>query len=97
VASITAPDAGAIGIGAQIENFRLQQDLLEQLVYPGPFFAEIGVASTVPPNSSSTTLCDNRSCLTFCTLAAGRSILLIATISGTPAFLAWLIASTVWA
>ena len=51
-------------------------------------FAEIGVESTLPPNSSSTTLCCSRSCFTFCTLAEGRSILLIATIIGTPAFLA---------
>ena len=62
---------------------------------PLPFLAEIAVASVVPPNSSSTTWCCSRSCLTFCTLAAGRSILLIATTSGTPAFLAWLMASTV--
>ena len=33
--------------------------------------------------------------MTFGTLAVGRSILLIATIIGTPAFLAWLIASMV--
>ena len=49
-----------------------------------------------PPNSSSTTFCCSRSCFTFCTLALGRSILLIATISGTPAFRAWLMASIVW-
>src|SRR5207249_4330553 len=53
-----------------------------------PFFAEMGVASVVPPNSSSTTPWARRSCLTFCTLAVGRSILLIATTIGTPAFLA---------
>src|SRR5947207_1866435 len=53
-----------------------------------PALAEIGVASVVPPNSSSTTPCASRSCLTFCTLAVGRSILLIATTIGTPAFLA---------
>ena len=34
--------------------------------------------------------------MTFGTFAAGRSILLMATMIGTPAFLAWLIASTVW-
>src|SRR5229473_1744259 len=60
-----------------------------------PVLAEIGVASVVPPNSSSTTPCVSRSCLTFCTLAAGRSILLIATTRGTPAFLACEIASIV--
>ena len=61
-----------------------------------PFLAEISAESTLPPNSSSTTLCCSRSCLTFCGLAVGRSILLIATIIGTPAFRAWLMASTVW-
>src|SRR5438309_8470784 len=44
-----------------------------------PFLAEIGVINVVPPNSSSTTPCVNRSCFTFCTLAVGRSILLMAT------------------
>src|SRR3989442_76736 len=58
-----------------------------------PVLAEIGVARVVPPNSSSTTPCASRSCFTFCTLAVGRSILLIATTSGTPAFLACEIAS----
>src|SRR3989454_474905 len=52
-------------------------------------------ARVVPPSSSSTTWCDSRSCFTFCTLAAGRSILLIATTRGTPAFLAWEMASIV--
>ena len=60
-----------------------------------PFLAEISAERTLPPNSSSTTLCCSRSCLTFCTLAVGRSILLMATIIGTPAFLAWLMASIV--
>jgi len=60
-----------------------------------PVLAEIGVASVVPPNSSSTTPCARRSCFTFCTLALGKSILLIATTIGTPAFLACEIASMV--
>jgi hypothetical protein len=57
--------------------------------------AEIGVINVVPPNSSRTTPCANRSCFTFCTLAVGKSILLIATTSGTPAFLACEMASIV--
>ena len=36
---------------------------------PVPFLAEISAESTLPPNSSSTTLCCSRSCLTFCALA----------------------------
>ncbi len=60
-----------------------------------PFLAETGVASVVPPNSSSTTSCWRRSCFTFCTFACGRSILLIATTIGTPAALACEIASIV--
>ncbi len=51
--------------------------------------------SVVPPNSSSTTPCCRRSDFTFCTFACGRSILLIATTIGTPAFLACEIASIV--
>ncbi len=60
-----------------------------------PFFAETAVDSVVPPNSSSTTPCCRRSCFTRMGLASGRSTLLIATIIGTPAFLACEIASMV--
>src|SRR6266550_2936904 len=55
----------------------------------------MGVARVVPPNSSSTTPWARRSCFTFCTFAVGRSILLMATTSGTPAFFACEIASIV--
>ena len=56
--------------------------------------AEFGL-SVVPPNSSSTTPCCSRSCFTFIGLACGKSTLLIATIIGTPAFLACEMASMV--
>ncbi len=60
-----------------------------------PFLAEISECSAWPPNSSSTTPCCSSSCFTFIGFAVGRSILLIATMIGTPAFLACEIASMV--
>ena len=46
--------------------------------------------------ASTTTSCCSRSVRTFCGSASCLSILLIATIIGTLAALAWLMASTVW-
>ena len=60
-----------------------------------PFFADTSCESTAPPNSSSTTPYCRSSCFTFPALAVGRSTLLIATIIGTPAFLACEMASMV--
>ncbi len=63
---------------------------------PTPFLAEISAHSTSPPNSSTTMSCCSSSCFTRSGLASGRSILFTATMMGTPAALAWLMASTVW-
>ena len=60
-----------------------------------PFLAEIGTAIVLPPHSSTSRLCFDRSCRTISTLASGRSILLIAMIIGTLAARAWSMASTV--
>ena len=61
-----------------------------------PFFAEISVDSVVPPNSSSTTPCCEQLLLHLASgWRRGRSILLIATMIGTPAFFACEIASIV--
>src|SRR5262249_54024184 len=52
-------------------------------------------SSTCPPSDSTCTSCCSNSVRTRSGLASGRSILLIATIIGTFAALAWLMASTV--
>ena len=57
--------------------------------------AETSTSWTSPPISSTITSCCSSSSRTFCGLASGLSILLIATIIGTPAALVWLIASIV--
>src|SRR5437667_97287 len=88
VASSTVPWARRSGFAFRSSSSACSRIWSSSSCTFSPVLAEIGVASVVPPNSSSTTPCASRSCFTFCTLAAGRSILLIATTSGTPAFLA---------
>ena len=60
------------------------------------FFAEISTVMTSPPYFSAITSCCISSLITFSGFAPGTSILLIATIIGTLAALAWSIASIVW-
>ena len=62
---------------------------------PSPVLAETGTNGESPPYSSGTTPSATSSCLTRSGLASGLSILVIATTSGTPAALAWAIASLV--
>jgi len=85
----------AVGVRLQIEQLGLQQDLVEQLLH---VLARLGGDRRGERRTAELlehTPCASKSCFTFCTLAAGRSILLIATTSGTPAFLACEIASIV--
>ena len=49
-----------------------------------------------PPQDSGTSSCWDSSCMTRLGSAFSRSILLMATMMGTSAALAWLMASTVW-
>ena len=63
---------------------------------PNSVCAETGSQMTSPPQSSGTSSCSVSSCLTRSGLAVGLSILLMATMMGTPAALEWLMASTVW-
>ena len=60
------------------------------------FFADISTTIVSPPQSSGTRSCSVRLCFILFGSALGRSILLIASIIGTPASLAWSIASMVW-
>ncbi len=62
---------------------------------PSPVLADTGTNGTSPPYSSGTTSSATSSCLTRSGLALGLSILVIATTIGTPAALAWWMASRV--
>ena len=62
---------------------------------PWPVLADTGTNGESPPKSSGTTCSATSSLFTRSTLASGLSILFIATTIGTPAALAWWIASLV--
>ena len=58
--------------------------------------AETSTMMVSPPQASGTSPCSESCCMTRLGSASSRSILLTATMIGTSAALAWLIASTVW-
>ena len=58
--------------------------------------ADTGAMTVSPPHSSATSSYSVSCCLILSGSALGRSILLSATMMGTLAALAWLMASTVW-
>ncbi len=62
---------------------------------PSPVLAETFTIMVSPPHSSVRTSYWVSSCMTLSGLASGLSILLMATMIGTPAARAWWIASTV--
>lgn len=93
--SMTVPRAARFGLAFLSSSSACTSTFSKSASTPVPVFAEIGWAIVSPPNSSSTTPCWRSSCFTLSTLAEGKSILLIAMTIGTPAFLAWLIASIV--
>ncbi len=62
---------------------------------PRPCLAETSSHCTLPPYCSTSTPYSESCCITFGGLASGLSTLLIATTMGTPAALAWLMASIV--
>ncbi len=86
----------AVRIGLQVENFGLQQDGFEQLVEIGagswPRLRRRALHRPWIPRTLRAAAARVR---TFCGSAVGLSILLIATMIGTPAALAWLIDSIV--
>ena len=61
-----------------------------------PVLAEMGHTMVSPPHSSHTSPYSVSCCLMRSGLASGLSILLMATMMGIPAALAWLMDSTVW-
>ena len=63
---------------------------------PMPVLAEMGQMMVSPPHSSATRPYSVSCCLMRSGLASGLSILLMATMMGISAALAWLMDSTVW-
>ena len=61
-----------------------------------PVLAEISTLTILPPHVSTRRPSLDSCCLTRSALASGLSILLMATMMGTPAALAWSMASLVW-
>ena len=93
--SITAPDARPSRTAFSSISSACSEIASSRASTPSPVLADNGTNCTSPPQSSGTTSCWMRPCLTFSGFASGLSILLTATISGTLAARACLIASTV--
>ena len=72
-ASTTVPGRALVRVRLEVENFRLQQNLIEQLVDVRSLLRrDLACESVVPPNSSSTTPCCRRSCFTLLGFACGQ-------------------------
>ena len=95
-ASITVPTALLFGLALNSSISATNNTISKSVSIPSFFLADTGTAITSPPQSSTNNPWSANSCLTLSGFAPGLSILLIATIKGTPAALAWFIASTVW-
>ena len=94
-ASITAPEAARVGLALSSKISDCSAIASSNRSKPWPVVADTSTSCTSPDICSTITSCCSKSVRTFCALAAGRSILLIATIIGTFAALACAIASIV--
>ena len=95
LASITKPLAGA-STGALSSKISAWSKTFSSKLSMFKFcLAEISTNGTSPPYASGTTSSETNSLVTRSAFASGLSILLIATTIGTPAALAWAIASLV--
>ena len=95
-ASMTAPWAERLGLALSSCISAVRLTISSRLSMPSPVLAEMGQMMVSPPHSSGTS-----SYLVSCSLmrsglASGLSILLMATMMGMLAALAWLMDSTVW-
>ena len=95
LASITEPIASLDGFALSSSTSACNKIISRRFTIPSPVFADTGTEITSPPQSSTRIPCSVRSCLTLSGFAPGLSILLIATMIGTPAALAWLMDSIV--
>ena len=94
--SITVPIAYLLGFAFNSLISETNWILSSNSSIPSPVSAEILLYITLPPQASGVNPCAAISFITFSGFAPGLSILFIATIIGTPAALAWSIASSVW-
>ena len=95
-ASITVPTALLLGLALNSSISATNRTISNNVSIFSFFLAETSTDITDPPQSSTNKPSSANSFLTLSGLAPGLSILFIATISGTPAALAWFIASIVW-
>ena len=95
LASITKPLAGVSIDAFSSRTSACNKTFSSSASMPSPVLADTVMKGDSPPYSSGTTCSATNSVLTRSGFAPGLSILLIATTSGTPAALAWAIASRV--
>ncbi|OQA08947.1 MAG: hypothetical protein BWY65_01288 [Firmicutes bacterium ADurb.Bin373] len=95
-ASTTVPLAGRFAFAFSSPISATSRIISNNSLIPCLLIAETFTQIVSPPHSSDTSPCSVNSCFTLSEFAPGLSILLMATIMGTPASLAWFIASTVW-
>ena len=93
--SMIGPDASASGLAFSSSTSDCRSSISSSESRPSFCFAETSTNTVSPPHSSGCRPCTTSSCRTFAGFASGRSILLTATTIGTPAALAWSIASMV--
>ena len=95
LASMTTPSAERFGLAVRSSSSACRPIASSSLSRPVRFRADTSTSSVSPDMLSTTISCCSRAVRTRLGSAPGMSILLMATISGTCAALAWLIASTV--
>ena len=94
-ASMTVPRAARFGLALSSWISASRTRFSSSASTPSPVLAEIGQTIVSPPHSSGTRPYSVSCCLMRSGFAPWTSILLMATTSGTPAALAWLMDSTV--
>ena len=94
-ASRTTPEARRVGLAFSSKISACNNTVSRRVSRFSCFFAETGTISTSPPQSVGCKPRPANPCLTLSGFASGLSILLIATIIGTPAALECSTASTV--
>ena len=95
LASITTPEASALGFAFKSCTSATSRIYSNSSSIPVPCKAETLTVIVSPPQASGTRPCSVNCCKTLSGFAPGLSHLLTATIIGTSAAFAWLIASIV--
>ena len=84
-----------VGVRLELGTSATSSSMSRKLSRPMRFLALASTKTVSPPHSSGTSSCSVSCCLIFSMLASGLSILLTTMRIGTPAALAWSMASTV--